>query len=333
MSRRRAALWISLVMTAATTMVVGCNDVGDSSAIPDEDANDSVGDGTVPAPDTGPVEAIDAISEATFTPDSGVVEDANTPESPVEDTGTVEDTGVGDTSSAVEDTGAPDSTVEDTGTPDSAVEDAGPQDTGVAVDASGGGGLLPCTTASQTGCVPCAGNATGICTPTEAAFVQQDIDQGNATAAGGDSATGCYPCLFMNGCIDDTVFPDTDHECGDLSGTFGAGAQSGTADSALCLDTLACILQTSCTAVAGTSEISNCYCGPTHDGTACASAGSAVNGACLTPEVNGLGFDVSDNTDILKNFTDTALPTGMANQILQCAISNACTACLQATPP
>jgi hypothetical protein len=71
-----------------------------------------------------------------------------------------------------------------------------------------------------------------------------------------------------------------------------------------------------------------CYCG-THAGSACASAGASVDGACVSSEVTGLGFPVADNTDILKNFTDVTRPAGRANQIFTCAISNSCAACLQ----
>jgi hypothetical protein len=42
----------------------------------------------------------------------------------------------------------------------------------------------------------------------------------------------------------------------------------------------------------------------------------------------GLGFPVSDGTDNTKSMADTAKPGGMALQIFQCALSNACTTCL-----
>jgi len=349
---------------AAASVATGCSDVGDSSAVSNPYGN--VSDARA-APDSGveDAEAPDSTVEDTGALDSTVqeagaedtgAEDTRAPDSMVEDTGakdtgvpdsTVEDTGVKDTGtqdSAVEETGAEDSgtldsSVDDTGavaldagtgddgTLDSAVAESGIGEAGVADDASDGGGLLPCTAASQTRCVPCAGNITGLCTPTEAAFVQHDIDNGNATPAGGDGVDGCYACLLMAGCIDDTEYSDHGIECGDLTGTFNAGAQAGTADPTLCLATLACILRTSC--AAGGVSVDNCYCGPTHAGSACAAAGSAVDGACLTPEVNGLGFDVSDNTDILKNFDDNTRPAGMANQTFQCAVANSCNSCLQ----
>jgi hypothetical protein len=169
-------------------------------------------------------------------------------------------------------------------------------------------------------CVPCAGNATGLCTPTEALFVQFDIDHGLAAPDGGDPTSACYGCLWNSGCLDDTVYSDMGHECGDLTGTLDGGS-----DTTLCLATASCILQTSCVNSAG---VSTCYCGTAFQGSACATAGSAVDGTCLNQEVNGLGFPASDNTDILTNFTAASLPSGMANEIFQCAQSNGCTACL-----
>jgi hypothetical protein len=223
------------------------------------------------------------------------------------------DAGAPDSGTAADSSAADTSVAADTGTPDTGAPDVGTP------------ALAPCTTAGQTGCVPCAGNATGLCTVTEAAFVQHDITAGHATAAGGDSPTGCYSCLFNSGCLDDSVFGDTGHECGDLPAVdFGGGTAL---DSAVCLTTLSCILSTSCDGTP--SGVSICYCGAANAGSACAAAGAGVNGACVTQEVAGLGFPIADNTDILKNFTNTALPSGQANQIFQCAISNACQACLQ----
>jgi hypothetical protein len=41
----------------------------------------------------------------------------------------------------------------------------------------------------------------------------------------------------------------------------------------------------------------------------------------------GLGFPVTDGTDITKDLTDSTRPAGRAMQILQCAQSNNCTSC------
>jgi hypothetical protein len=82
--------------------------------------------------------------------------------------------------------------------------------------------------------------ANGLCTPTEAAFVQHDIDKKVATAPGNDPASSCYACLYNNGCIDDTHFNDFNLECGDPTITTGTAAQ--------CLAIVDCILGSSCAA-------------------------------------------------------------------------------------
>jgi hypothetical protein len=217
------------------------------------------------------------------------------------------------------DTGAPDTgTAADTSVADTSVADTSVADTSTPPDVSTT--PVPCTT-TATGCVPCSGNTSGLCSPTEAAFVAHDISEGNATLAGGDGPNGCYSCLLNAGCLNDNVFGDSGNECGDLTGAAGS-----TADPSLCISTLSCVLSTSC---ASGDSVSNCYCGPTHAGSACAAAGATVNGACVTQEVAGLGFPIADNTDILKNFDDKTRSSGLANEIFQCAISNACQTCLQ----
>ena len=183
--------------------------------------------------------------------------------------------------------------------------------------------LAPCTTAGQTNCVACQGSTGGLCTATEAALVQHDITKGLATAAGNDPATGCYSCLFNAGGLDDVTFGDTGHECGDLA----------SASQAACATTLSCILSTSC-AYSGTydggagtaNNVSDCYCGTAPTSGTCTSGGA--NGPCDAQEAAGLGFAESDGLDILKNFTATTLSSGVANNILQAAISNSCTQCL-----
>lgn len=190
----------------------------------------------------------------------------------------------------------------DAGTPDTGAPDTGAPDAGPPV---------PCTTAGQTGCVPCSGNASGLCSATEALLVQHDI------AAGHAATTDCYSCLLNAGCIDDTQFSDTGHECDDLSGTFGSASSSSE-----CLSTVSCVLGSSC----ASSDVSICYCGAANAGSACQTAASP-NGACVAQEVTGLG--VSDNASVLKDYIDTTRPSGMANQLFACAKSFSCAACLQ----
>ena len=188
--------------------------------------------------------------------------------------------------------------------------------------------LVPCTTAGQTNCVQCQGNASGLCSQTEAAIVNLDIQNVPITTAGPDPAAGCYSCLVTADCIDDTVSGDTLHECEDLPGNFtGDGGGAGQSDTSLCVETLSCVLTSGCANT--TNGQSFCYCGSGGGGpSACASAGAATNGACKSQETNGLFPTANDSTDVLKDFTDTTEPSGMANQIIKCAVSNKCTQCL-----
>ncbi len=177
--------------------------------------------------------------------------------------------------------------------------------------------IQPCTAAGQTGCVQCQGNSNGVCSATEALLVAQDVKKGLATAAGPDPASSCYSCLLNGGCLDDTTFMDTGHECGDLP----AAQQSA------CSGVISCILGSSCASAA----VSTCYCGTAPVGGSCQGnpAAGPINGACDTQIAAGLGFPVTDGTDNTKNLTDTTRPAGMADQIFQCAHSNNCAACLQ----
>lgn len=199
---------------------------------------------------------------------------------------------------------------------------------------------VPCTTSGQVNCVACQGNASGLCSPTEASLVSFDIDNQSITVPAGtttpDVAAGCYTCLVGADIIDDTVSSDTGHECGDIAGSFtGDGGGAGANNAGLCLKTLNCILDTGCGAVIGDSgtttlNLDNCYCGAGGGSpSACASAGSATNGACKTDETNGLYPNPNDSTDILKDYTDTTEPSGVANQIFHAAVS-ACPQCFTA---
>jgi hypothetical protein len=187
----------------------------------------------------------------------------------------------------------------------------------------GGSSLVPCTTVGQTGCVECQHNqaGNGVCTPTEAALVQHDIDIHVATAPGPDPAAGCYACLNSKLALDDDM-GDTGIECEDPI-TTGTAAE--------CEAVLSCILHsgngTAGSSCAG-SVVNNCYCGPAAPGSACQTAGSGVNGVCASQIATGLGFPVSDNADILKNFNDQSRAAGIVTLIFQAAVTNHCPNCL-----
>jgi hypothetical protein len=201
----------------------------------------------------------------------------------------------------------------------------------------------PCTSApcaaSGPNSVQCPNSPTsnGVCTPTEAALATKDINAGNlsggqliafantTTLAGQGS---CYTCLNAKACLDDNAM-DTGNECADSPTT--AGGVAG------CMSTLNCIITQDCQGpggIAGTSDTTSqenvnlCYCGGANPGSACSASGLVPTGLCDTQEAAGLGFPVSDNTDILLNFGSKTLPSGIANHIFQCAASNKCTICL-----
>ncbi len=181
--------------------------------------------------------------------------------------------------------------------------------------------LSPCTTGT-TNCVKCQGNETGtgnnggLCSPTEAAFVQLDISKNVATAPGDDPAAGCYSCLAAAGCLDDTTFHDANHECGDTL-TTGTSAQ--------CISTLNCIIGAKCAA----SAVNTCYCGSAPSSGSCnnAAPNGAANGTCDTQIAAGNGLAVNDGHNNLVDLTNPAFASGKADQIFQCALSNSCTQC------
>jgi hypothetical protein len=346
------SLRLVLAATLVAHLCAGCSDVGDNTDVPAQDAaaSDSTTDGGVDAhpptdatqeasPDAtsgtdagadsqerdvgGEAEAAgDAIADAEVdaTSSDGAPFDGGSEPSPDAPPDSADGGGL----DATVDSGGPDAS--DGGTPDSAPADAGPdsmvQDAAADV-VEAGGVLAPCTNANPTGCVQCQGNnfppnPTTACTPTEAALVQHDIDRGLATAPGPDPSGACYTCLEQNGCLDDHEFADTHRECEDFS---DATSQSQ------CEAVLACVLGSSC----ATSAVSTCYCGTAGVSTACQGnpAPGPIDGKCASTIAAGLGFPVTDGTDVTKALTDIAKPAGMADQLFQCAQSNSCTACLQ----
>jgi hypothetical protein len=196
----------------------------------------------------------------------------------------------------------------------------------------------PCA-ASGPNSVQCPNSPTsdGVCTPTEATIATKDINAGNltggqlnafvntTTTAGQGS---CYTCLNAKACLDDNAM-DTGNECADSPATAGGPSA--------CLTTLNCIISNDCQGIggiAGTADTTSqenvnlCYCGGANPGSACSASGLVPAGLCDAQEAAGLGFPLSDNTDILLNFGSKTLPSGIANHIFQCAVSNKCTLCL-----
>jgi hypothetical protein len=251
-------------------------------------------------------------------PDSGVTSDGDGASSP----------GPFDSGTPV----GPDSSGEpDSATPDTGVADAG----GSTPD---GSAPTPCTRApcAQGGpnSIQCVHSPTsdGVCTPTEALIVANDVARGflgsdgqlKPYASAGDSGS-CYTCLDNRSCLDDDQ-QDVGNECSDARDLAGGAPGSGNTQ---CLAVLSCILTTDCqgpggivgtSAVAAQENLQLCYCGGDHAGSVCNTAGAATNGLCVQQEAAGLGFAYSDNKDILANYDSQDYPTGIANEIFGCAV-------------
>jgi hypothetical protein len=347
MNRTSSTLWILVAVTAVVAAGAGCSDVGDSSAIPGggggagvDATGGSSSDATlVEAPDS----SADAVGEAAGDQISG---EAAASDSSSADTGVgeaaVADSSVRDATirdaagleagalDAAQDAGARESGAPDTGAPDGGSPsgggaDAGPEgainDGGADSSLDAGASLHPCVVVGDTSCVQCqynsaAPNANQTCTPTEAAIVANDIMRGHSTVPGPSGANSCYTCLAFNGCLDDTQFNDTNHECEDAL-LVGTAAQ--------CEATLGCILTADCSS----ASISICYCGTAELLTACQGnpAAGPINGACASTIAAGLGFPVTDGTDDTAQLTSTTFASGKADQIFQCALTNDCGAC------
>jgi hypothetical protein len=261
-----------VVVSALCGWLVGCSDVGDSSAIP---VTPDAGDATMSMED-GALSDDAGESSSEATPPGASSDDAqDTSTTSSEDSGSnqqampegstgpdVGPTDVPDTGATAGEAAAPDVFVEgaaDTGV-DATMSESGPDAGGtdasdaaedVVADTSeheaesgtDGGSGVPCTAAGQTNCVKCDQSIAGnnVCTPTEALVVERDIAKGFISGSRPDMTTSCYECLASAGCFDDTM-GDTGNECGDLTGTVGGGAQATETKTEACLNTLACVL-------------------------------------------------------------------------------------------
>jgi hypothetical protein len=370
---------IAILVVAAFTAMWGCTDLGDSSALPGNmDGSDDVIDGTMSGDDGATSDSsaegsADGGSEGGSSEADGNIEAQVGSEQPEQ----VAESSLVDQSSQVVDQGSPDvatqvdstiaeSGATETGTPlgDGAADagsDAGvdgsidsaavvPDSSGADVlgagDATeaGAGGLLPCTAVGQTDCVTCPNRTDGVCTATEALFVQIDIDAKAVTAAGPDYAgppdklTGdCYSCLIASSCVDYPLHNIKDRECDDFTAAFTAGNGSASTQDAACLGALTCMVgPTGMQCAANPAGDSYCYCGAggfagMGPSSCTGTNDTAVNGPCLVPEANGFAYPQNDALDIGNNYTDNtgANPAGIANLILTCAQGNTCTACFQ----
>jgi hypothetical protein len=208
-------------------------------------------------------------------------------------------------------------------------------------------GGVPEGPTGQTNCVQCSAKtgSGGVCTATEQLIVARDIGKGLLVSGQLDPVNSCYACAAGGACIDTGTH--VTKNCEDLTGNVGTGAAASKTNAQLCLDTLACILGdaqqdgytwtnngtfVSCGNDPSPGDgISNCYCGsafptvPLCNG----AAATAVNGACDTVIIDGLG-DTSGATGtppatVLTQNTTPSLAAGRADAFLKCAGTNAAT--------
>lgn len=346
MRRNVTSSCLAVLLLVAASSAACSDDVGDTTP-PEADASGDVSSGgrvdsgrdgqaaaDARATDTGPGEATDAdsaTSDATL--GDGSVADGSAADGGAADGGvtdgsvadsSVDDAGVPDAS--VQDSGAHDGGPADTGAPDASVVDAGAVDAGLADSGAHDGGTPdagppdaghvdagpPDSGAHDAGPTggECMGNNNGApCTPTEQRFVNKSLE--------------CYKCMVSSGCLDDALFNDTGHECGDVTGVAAHGAKTGTARASLCLDTLDCILNP--VNLCAADDVNLCYCGSLGAGNGCATATSGANGKCFQQEVDGLEHLAGDAPSaVLPDYNALSLGAGMANQLFVCAKSNSC---------
>jgi hypothetical protein len=286
--RRLAPLCLAAIALGA----VACNDVGDSTGLPgpsgeggqdgtlqdgtfQEGGGEAGDDGSLSsdAPNSSEAGSDAEGSDAASADESqeasgGSGDDAPSTESGSEGTESGSDAMEAATTDAGSDATAPEAGPEagpdaadgglDSGLHDAETEASSP-------DASDGGGLVPCTTAGQTGCVQCHGNG-GVCSPTAARLVQIDINKGVATAPGpaptDNYGSTCYSCTYNAFCLDG-IGGQTGYECQDLAGNFTNGAGASVNAESTCLATLDCVLSPTqgqgC--VNSANGIDQCYCG------------------------------------------------------------------------
>jgi hypothetical protein len=302
------------------SMVAACSDVGGSTAVPPPDTtgddaatNDGAPSGAG-SPDAAGDAAVGDAAVSDAAASDGASGDAASRADAAADAAVTDAT----LSDAAADAGAPrdaavDAPPDATSAPDAsntadAAADAAEEETGP----TGDGSVATCV----------AHDLAGTCTATEQLFIDRD-------------PTGtCYACLVQKGCIDDaptgsipgvTTFGDTGLECGDLPSGTSPGVDGGPESAEqLCLDTLSCALSTGCGRADGPNAAAstNCYCGSA-TGTAC--AGGAANSPCAA--VQAAAAQSTTPTTIIGRAANAAFPSGMADNILQCAISNSCTGC------
>jgi hypothetical protein len=163
-------------------------------------------------------------------------------------------------------------------------------------------------------------NDIDTCSSTELALFGRQVN--------GQQPGDCLACAFTSGCLDDTFTGNTDVECEDLSGSAAISQ---------CLATLSCDIgvnagcPTSGSGVAPvwqpetqTGPVNNAFCGRDVSTATCTASGPA--GQCAA--TIKAGYPGTANTGfILNHLTDPTYPSGRANRLAACTLSNCAQEC------
>ncbi len=277
----RSATTLSTALVALCCTLVGCTDLGDSTAVPGSGDDGSALDGTVSDDGQGSSAegaSFDDASEASVDGSQGVSSPTDEASQTETATGNDAEAGSSEEPPAPEEAGAEGGVdagadvvmtgadAQDTAAPEmldattsEAGSDAGPEagfdamadvvadgetETGTTDAGADASSLVPCTVVGQTGCVECDQTAAGngVCTDTEAIVVSWDIAKGYVSGNVPDPVASCYECLVSSECIDSTLTHLARKDCETApAGSVGAGAQATETNVQACLNTLACL--------------------------------------------------------------------------------------------
>jgi hypothetical protein len=318
----------------ALAWCIGCSDVGDSSAVPGDEASEGEaavsdtsapeqegGDATMSAPSSADASDATMVGQQSEPPDGAESPDTemtglsiDAPAVSPEGSNSPPEAGPGDAPSdspmpdAQSDAyandaggdGATDAQAADAAADSGADGQADGAAPDAAIDASG---PSPCTTSpcavSGPNSVKCDGNTgmnepAGVCSPTEAFLVSRDIAKKNLTAAG--QLTPYVPLTKTGSCYECMVYND----CIDDDTNGDTGKECGDVTKAA-LDgepgPQECLDTLECmqTSMCDTADPpAACFCG-TASGADCLTAGAA-NGPCLNLEIDGIGVGTCSTT-------------------------------------
>jgi hypothetical protein len=123
-----------------------------------------------------------------------------------------------------------------------------------------------------------------------------------------DRSPSCLTCARSSGCIDPNL------QALSCDGSNPAQTQ--------CINTLTCALTASCGV---TRSDPSCLCGVA-DASTCTVSTTPPNGPCASTYF--AGFGTQNAQTILQNFSDSTNPSGDANALVQCLMTQPCPTCL-----